>query len=260
MSVAQAALIARMLLTLGELRGIRRRIGLQRALLLADPRLILLSAQQAGPEEALAFVAPLASRMGIDLGSLAIYLHAGVGSYLPSVLRYRDEDILILPIGFLFLMRTSPLQARSMLAHELAHVLQQDAALWIEVEAWSRFLRDESRRRSPLRPGLLLLLLDLLGASAFSQPPSVWLPFLACAGLVIGWRTAVLAATQRMFGRIQRLRMCSEDNADLAAVLFAEGPALARAIEEYVDDREEQVHRAKRGRIARIRQLSSHHS
>lgn len=48
----------------------------------------------------------------------------------PSVVWVNRKHRLILPLGFLRLAESEPVMAKTMLAHELAHIVQKDASLW----------------------------------------------------------------------------------------------------------------------------------
>lgn len=48
----------------------------------------------------------------------------------PSVFELHGRTCLNLPLGFVSLLRRDPTQARTLLAHEVAHIVQRDAKLW----------------------------------------------------------------------------------------------------------------------------------
>lgn len=74
----------------------------------------------------------------LDRQSLRFWLDRddfGVGA---SVIEFRKMSHVVVSVGFLNVLSNSPLTARAVIAHELAHVGQRDTKLWMRTLAFSR--------------------------------------------------------------------------------------------------------------------------
>ncbi|WP_341903937.1 M48 family metalloprotease [Fluviicola taffensis] len=58
----------------------------------------------------------------------------------PSLERYRQKEVLILPVGFVYFQFKNPEQGRFILAHELSHIRQKDLQLFRQAEAYGKIL------------------------------------------------------------------------------------------------------------------------
>lgn len=77
-----------------------------------------------------ALIAPVAARMNLDLSRLTLYIGRKMFTAIPSIVESGERLHLIMPLGFLKVIRKNPDIARAMLAHELGHADQQDTKLW----------------------------------------------------------------------------------------------------------------------------------
>ena len=171
-----------------------------------------------------------------------IYLWRAVHTRVatPSLFERRDGAHIIIPGGFIVVARTEPEQARAMLAHEMAHIAQNDIHLW--------------RLCSDLGPGFYsamrfttiagLLLGGVLALSALSLVGFAMLAFATLGNL--WWLRFYAKASREIF----EARHMSEMLADFGAVAFADGDALARSIRQYThDDPDNRLHPPKYQRL-----------
>lgn len=197
------------------------------------------------------FLKKISSLMNIDIDSISIRLDLRSPGYLPSIVEKDDKNVLLLPVGFLVLVQEEPEQARAMVAHEFAHVLQRDANLWIITDAWAtKFSNYASNLKSALALAGLVALASLLRTGLLGVAV---LPLFTI--LAIFSRYTVYKQARIMYVKIKNYRMRSEDNADLAGVIFGSGSALVAAIHEYVDDKVDEIHRPRQQRISRVQAL-----
>jgi hypothetical protein len=84
----------------------------------------------------------LASRLGIELKPVNVLLNRRRFDVGPSIWEHSKHIDLVLPLGFLKVLRVEPQNAEAMLAHELGHVRAGDTRLWAFVSAyWSGIVR-----------------------------------------------------------------------------------------------------------------------
>ncbi|HEY9421358.1 MAG TPA: hypothetical protein VIW92_08090, partial [Thermoanaerobaculia bacterium] len=79
---------------------------------------------------------PVAVRMNFDLTKLDLYLGKRMFAAIPSIVEIYGRLHLVLPLGFLKVIRERPDIARAMLVHELGHADQKDTKLWALANAY----------------------------------------------------------------------------------------------------------------------------
>ncbi len=75
-------------------------------------------------------ISDMASKMGIGVNSLSIYINRRAYSGGPSIVEQKNRVILVVPLGFLKILNSKPELAQAMLEHEISHVNQKDSQLW----------------------------------------------------------------------------------------------------------------------------------
>jgi Zn-dependent protease with chaperone function len=75
--------------------------------------------------------------LGVDPG---VFFHIDITRVdtSPAVARYKGKSHLLIPLGFIGLLRHNETVALAMLAHEMSHVLQEDTQLGSLIVAWPR--------------------------------------------------------------------------------------------------------------------------
>jgi Zn-dependent protease with chaperone function len=157
----------------------------------------------------------LRAAMKIDV-PVAVY----VSRYLrtPATSGSGRRARLLLPKRVVDELATAPRAVRAIVAHELGHVLQDDSGLLVLSELIGRSI-------------LVVLLPALLVLGAIDLVTGPRLLLLTPFGLAIGaWFLRGIAA------RAQLARRDSEERADVAAILFADGAELARWLERHAAD------------------------
>jgi hypothetical protein len=90
----------------------------------------IIQAPEAIAREVGALLEPVAARMSFDLSMVNLYIGRRMFTATPSIVESGGRLHLIMPLGFLKVLRESPEVARAMLAHEIGHADQQDTKLW----------------------------------------------------------------------------------------------------------------------------------
>jgi Zn-dependent protease with chaperone function len=153
----------------------------------------------------------LRTRMGIHQ-QIRLYLAERCG-VLPSVWVGRSRAQLIVTRQFIALAGRSPGEATAMLAHELGHVRQQDSYLWGLASLFANGFG------KIIVPGMVLFIVASLATGGAVN----------LAGVVfLVWQVRLCRE------QILLARQSSEEMADLAAVVFADGQELINVLEKYV--------------------------
>jgi WD40 repeat protein len=86
------------------------------------------------------FLRRLMIRAGREANDIRVLSNLGSPANTPSVSWANGVDYVILPPGFFTVWQMSPSAAEAMLAHEVGHLLQRDADLYIEFSRYMRFM------------------------------------------------------------------------------------------------------------------------
>jgi Zn-dependent protease with chaperone function len=171
----------------------------------------------------------LSARMGPEMYPLRLRLHLWNASASPSIdverKKYGDAFYLVLPLGFLLVLRIDPEAARAMLAHELGHVVQGDVR---QFRAFNAFVRGAVLTQ--LRCFVVLYIL-LLGWILFTEAESIRFSGLLQFNISLLHESALefLVPVVALW-RLRVARSLSEAAADLAAAVVVGREPIERAI------------------------------
>ncbi|MCP4250585.1 MAG: M48 family metalloprotease [bacterium] len=183
-------------------------------------------------------IASVMNEMGLPNTEINVWLAPRRFGSSPEIRVTRDNAFhLIIPLGFTECMNRDPEAARAILAHEAAHVAQQDVTLWRLADAYALVI---------IRV-LLPIALVTSGITAFiaseDSDRDVGVAAKAAGTLLVFLLAFVKDGLPALtfFYSIRTLRRRSEALADLGAFLHADGEALRRALTDYVKTAERPV-------------------
>ncbi|MFK8008405.1 MAG: hypothetical protein AB8H03_18750 [Saprospiraceae bacterium] len=180
----------------------------------------------------------VAKKMNIDFRRVYFW-RSDSKTYLPSIVEARGGINLIFPMNFFILCIKNPKCAEALIAHEFGHVLQGDTNNWLFVESFSIGLK---KFVLPvfnifLLIQIFLLVIDLIFLISYFDQLEVghWVSFsfnLLVAALYLKATLFLRDAPERVW----KAREKSEELADAAAILYADGNALRWTLSKYAKD------------------------
>lgn len=157
----------------------------------------------------------------------------------------RDDNILIVPRGFFKILQASPLVARAILSHELAHIYQGDAKNWSKIDLYVTALS---------RVAMLNAFVPLAG-NVLSYSLSIGDKVTAGTFIANGpGKLLVLLPLVGCYFAITHARKKSEFLADSLSVCLVGPDATAAAIDRFSGD-ESPLHPSRRQRLANVEKL-----
>lgn len=170
----------------------------------------------------------------------------------PSVVEIHGRAQVLVPRGLVRLSSTDPEQVRAMFAHELGHVMQRDTGTWVYSDIFCRAV-------------YVLAVLTIMAYTSDSVITQYKPWDEATAKLVdsmLHTSTSLVLGTIGIVGGLYRYivkqRRHSEELADTAAILYADGSQLIRALQEQATEalsgKVSPYHPRVEWRIERIRQ------
>jgi hypothetical protein len=144
-----------------------------------------------------------------------ILFEAQCNEWIPSVFQRGDGSYaLAVPAGLLL---RDPAERRALVAHEIAHVAQDDVGLWLVADQVATAIRHVSW----LMIGFLLCSIAVSALLGSGIGPGA---------AIVGRDIVIWIRLSRVRRRVKRYRHYAEIRADFAAVAFADGDALHRAL------------------------------
>ncbi len=177
-------------------------------------------------------ITDLVSPLGLSTERLSYWLLPSACDAIPSVSGTKDpgEANLVLPLGFLAVLRSNPDGARAMLAHELAHVAHRDTHLW-------------SLSNAVAGPIKILIVIAIVGGLFGQDPFGAFIRVAALGGFLYS---------------INRGARDAEDLADLVAMNLVGFEPLKDALEKYCSAEAPSGEGVHRRTAERIRRLAQH--
>jgi prepilin-type processing-associated H-X9-DG protein len=168
---------------------------------------------------------PLCQRMQVARDRIVLLRPLQSRSFSPSVVEGTEaasKVYMVIPADFLTVLRTHPQAAEAMLAHELGHVVQSDARLWLYASAFSDRMLRLFVPFDFLNLGILLAIATLLVLFTWPPPDNVWFVAAICVLSGVGPLLALLF----FWSQIRSFRRISEELADMAAYIFCHPPGV----------------------------------
>lgn len=211
-------------------------------------------------EQLSSLISPLLKDMGLDSMKLEIRIDLENPGRGASILEIpgKTAKYLIVPLGLISLIRSEPVVVRAIIAHELAHIRQDDWNLWFEVTGFARanafvFIPFMAIK---LVYGIFLWITDASsGISDALGAPLVY------PGQEVAVHTfAKLCVLLAAYLRVIRFRQRSEFMADLGAAVHVGIDGVKCALAPFVNNRRDSpfdIHPSARRRVQALEELSA---
>ncbi|MFK8008404.1 MAG: M48 family metalloprotease [Saprospiraceae bacterium] len=200
----------------------------------------------------------LANDMNIDFERV-VFWRSSSKTYLPSIVESKKLINVVLPMNFFLLCVKNPDEVKALMAHEFGHVLQNDTNLWLFVEVFSKGMKkffykavkgifDSSYYSAIASPFIIIILLLM------DKNPNYLNQFgtLIINLLIILLLYRLVKILKKAPNQVKVSRRKSEELADTASILFANGLAMEDVLKKYARDSDDEMIHPKRAERVRV--------